>query len=171
MTHPMLGERLERLLAEARNSMSSAQKQDIANRVADVIIHQIDFCLDLAYMQGRNDGIRDMRAALTEATFSTPTMTTIPAPQNPAERNAGAAMSEHRWVGRQLGGSPVNAESYEWVRYCEVCGMEDTCEDPLPPCVGGLAGTTLGTTPCVHDPAARRPYCEICAAKAKAAMR
>lgn len=41
----------------------------------------------------------------------------------------------HKWVGRQVGGSPFNAESYEWVRYCDICGIEDTCEDPLPPCI------------------------------------
>jgi len=44
---------------------------------------------------------------------------------------------KHKWVGRMVGGSPANAESCEWVRYCDVCGMEDTCEDdPIPPCEG-----------------------------------
>lgn len=42
----------------------------------------------------------------------------------------------HKWVGRLVGGNPANAESYEWVRYCEVCGIEDTCQDDLPPCMG-----------------------------------
>lgn len=42
---------------------------------------------------------------------------------------------QHVWTGCKLGGHPANAESYEWVRYCKVCGIEDTCEDPLPPCV------------------------------------
>ena len=45
-------------------------------------------------------------------------------------------MARHKWIGCQLGGSPANAESYEWIRYCKVCGMEDTCEDPLPECPG-----------------------------------
>ena len=44
--------------------------------------------------------------------------------------------TEHKWTGCQMGGSPANAESYEWICYCSVCGMEDTCEDPLPPCPG-----------------------------------
>lgn len=43
----------------------------------------------------------------------------------------------HIWTGCRLGGHPANADSYEWVRYCQVCGMEDTCEDPLPPCPRG----------------------------------
>jgi len=43
---------------------------------------------------------------------------------------------QHKWTGCRRGGSPAEADSYEWVRYCEVCGMEDTCEDPLPPCEG-----------------------------------
>lgn len=43
---------------------------------------------------------------------------------------------EHEWTGCQMGGNPANVESYEWVRYCKVCGMEDTCEDPQPPCPG-----------------------------------
>jgi hypothetical protein len=42
---------------------------------------------------------------------------------------------KHKWGGLQRGGSPSEAESLEYVRYCLVCGMEDTCEDPLPPCV------------------------------------
>ena len=46
-----------------------------------------------------------------------------------------AAMKrEHKWTGCRRGGSPSEADSYEWVRYCEVCGMEDTCDDPLPDC-------------------------------------
>ncbi len=49
----------------------------------------------------------------------------------PAE-DAGA--TEHKWKMQRMGGNPANAESYEWVRFCEVCGIEDTCEDPLPPC-------------------------------------
>lgn len=43
---------------------------------------------------------------------------------------------EHKWTGMQLGGRPDEATSYEWIRYCSVCGMEDTCEDPLPECPG-----------------------------------
>lgn len=34
------------------------------------------------------------------------------------------------------GGNPAESDSYEYVRYCEICGSEDTCEDPLPPCCG-----------------------------------
>lgn len=46
---------------------------------------------------------------------------------------------KHKWIMQRTGGSPVNAEPYEWVRYCEVCGMEDTCEDEqMPPCEGEL---------------------------------
>jgi len=45
-------------------------------------------------------------------------------------------LRSHKWVGRRQGGDPADAGSYEWVRYCSVCGMEDTCEDPLPPCPG-----------------------------------
>ena len=50
-------------------------------------------------------------------------------PEQPAPR-------KHRWGGCKLGGSPVEESSTIWVRYCEDCGMEDTCEDPLPPCPG-----------------------------------
>lgn len=42
----------------------------------------------------------------------------------------------HKWTGQRAGGDPADGSSYEWVRYCDVCGMEDTCEDPLPPCPG-----------------------------------
>jgi len=45
----------------------------------------------------------------------------------------------HQWTGCQQGGNPTEAGSYEWIRYCSVCGMEDTCEDPLPPCPGEAA--------------------------------
>lgn len=41
---------------------------------------------------------------------------------------------QHEWTGCQRGGNPANEDSYEWVRYCKNCGMEDTCEDPMPPC-------------------------------------
>ncbi len=47
-----------------------------------------------------------------------------------------SALRSHKWTGCQLGGHPADVTSYEWVRYCEVCGMEDTGEDPLPPCPG-----------------------------------
>ncbi len=47
------------------------------------------------------------------------------------------ALRSHQWTGCQQGGDPADAGSTEWVRYCKVCGMEDTCEDPLPPCPGG----------------------------------
>jgi len=46
------------------------------------------------------------------------------------------SLRSHQWTGKQAGGDPADAGSYEWVRYCSVCGMEDTCEDPLPPCPG-----------------------------------
>lgn len=42
----------------------------------------------------------------------------------------------HKWGGCRQGGNPAETESYEYVRYCETCGQEDTCEDSLPPCVG-----------------------------------
>lgn len=54
----------------------------------------------------------------------------------PSPKKALASVRTHKWVGQQQGGSPAEAGSYEWVRYCSVCGMEDTCEDPLPPCPG-----------------------------------
>lgn len=40
----------------------------------------------------------------------------------------------HKWTGLQQGGSPSEEGSYEWVRYCKLCGMEDSGEDNLPPC-------------------------------------
>lgn len=40
----------------------------------------------------------------------------------------------HKWGGMRRGGNPSEATSYEWVRYCLACGIEDTCEDDLPPC-------------------------------------
>ncbi len=43
-------------------------------------------------------------------------------------------LNSHKWVGRQMGGNPANAESYEWVRYCDYCGAEDTCEEGIPEC-------------------------------------
>lgn len=33
-------------------------------------------------------------------------------------------------------GSPAKSKPHEWIRYCLVCGMVDTCEDPHPPCPG-----------------------------------
>lgn len=38
----------------------------------------------------------------------------------------------HKWTTRRQGGSPSDAGSYERVRYCEVCGMEDPGEDGPP---------------------------------------
>ncbi len=32
---------------------------------------------------------------------------------------------EHKWTGKQMGGPPDAAESYEWVEYCDVCGVEN----------------------------------------------
>jgi hypothetical protein len=32
--------------------------------------------------------------------------------------------AKHRWVGQQAGGKPGDASSYEWVCYCDVCGVE-----------------------------------------------
>lgn len=54
------------------------------------------------------------------------------------EPKVSEALHSHKWVGAQQGGHPAEASSCEWIRYCEVCGMEDTCEDPLPPCPGSL---------------------------------
>lgn len=39
------------------------------------------------------------------------------------------ALQSHKWSGLQ-----PSKHSTEYVRYCETCGIEDTCEDPLPPC-------------------------------------
>jgi hypothetical protein len=33
---------------------------------------------------------------------------------------------QHHWVGRQMGGPPNALGSYEWVKYCDVCGIERT---------------------------------------------
>lgn len=44
------------------------------------------------------------------------------------------ALMSHQWTGVQRGGDPTEAGSTEYVRYCRLCGIEDTCEDPLPPC-------------------------------------
>ncbi len=32
---------------------------------------------------------------------------------------------EHKYIGRQVGGDPTEASSYEWVEYCEKCGLEN----------------------------------------------
>lgn len=48
--------------------------------------------------------------------------------------NARLRSNSHKWTGCQRGGSPVEATSSEWVRYCEYCGSEDTCEDDMPAC-------------------------------------
>lgn len=45
-------------------------------------------------------------------------------------------MKEHKWVGQRVGGDPTEAASYEWVRYCSICGMEDTHKDLFPSCPG-----------------------------------
>lgn len=53
----------------------------------------------------------------------------------PQAEKVEVAERKHKWSGlRRVGGHPANAESYEFVRICEVCGMEDTCE--VPPCPG-----------------------------------
>lgn len=36
-----------------------------------------------------------------------------------------ALKCEHAWVGQQVGGSPVEASSTEWVEFCEFCGKEN----------------------------------------------
>lgn len=38
----------------------------------------------------------------------------------------------HKWGGCQ---SDPHNHPGEYFRYCEICGQEDTCEDPLPPCI------------------------------------
>ena len=43
------------------------------------------------------------------------------------------ALKSHKWTGCQS--DPFNHPG-EYVRYCSVCGIEDTCEDSLPPCPG-----------------------------------
>ena len=32
---------------------------------------------------------------------------------------------DHVWTGQQMGGPPDVADSYEWVEYCEKCGLEN----------------------------------------------
>jgi hypothetical protein len=46
-------------------------------------------------------------------------------------------MRSHKWKHQRAGGNPADIESYEWVRFCDVCGIEDTCEDDenFPACV------------------------------------
>lgn len=39
--------------------------------------------------------------------------------------NPERAYLSHRWVGRQMGGSPVDISSVEWVVYCDDCGIEN----------------------------------------------
>ena len=97
-------------------------------------------------------GARDVRneacAALSSLTNSEPQKLADPAVvADPSTINA---LRSHKWTGLQQGGNPAETGTYEWVRYCSVCGMEDTCEDPLPPCpgfdpVGSFdAGTSAG---------------------------
>ena len=38
----------------------------------------------------------------------------------------------HQWTGRQMGGPPDMAESYEWVEYCKVCGVENPGSGEFP---------------------------------------
>jgi hypothetical protein len=47
-------------------------------------------------------------------------------------------LRSHAWLGarREFKPGPYGTGSYEWVRYCSACGMEDTCEDSMPPCPG-----------------------------------
>lgn len=45
------------------------------------------------------------------------------------EDSAPCPDGQHRWKGQRMGGSPDMAESYEWVEYCDVCGIERPCED------------------------------------------
>ena len=56
------------------------------------------------------------------------------------ERNPGksgeSSPGAHKWDAMLLSGGSIDSGYYKSVRYCSVCGMEDTCEDPLPPCPG-----------------------------------
>jgi hypothetical protein len=47
-------------------------------------------------------------------------------PSVPADDEGPCPDGQHRWVGKQMGGSPDMAESYEWVEYCDICGVENT---------------------------------------------
>lgn len=40
----------------------------------------------------------------------------------------------HKWVSRRMGGNPSDAESYEYVCFCDVCGDELTEENRNGPC-------------------------------------
>jgi hypothetical protein len=40
---------------------------------------------------------------------------------------------KHKWAAYERASHNYPGE---YARYCLVCGMEDTCEDPLPPCLG-----------------------------------
>lgn len=42
---------------------------------------------------------------------------------------------DHDWVTQRQGGNPANIESYEWVTYCSLCGMEYPGDDAdIPAC-------------------------------------
>lgn len=38
--------------------------------------------------------------------------------------NGHTSQMKHRWKSQQLGGSPDEPTSYEWVTYCDMCGDE-----------------------------------------------
>lgn len=44
---------------------------------------------------------------------------------------------KHKWKGTQLGGSPDEAASYEWISVCDNCGDEQSAENTDEQCEAG----------------------------------
>jgi rubrerythrin len=58
---------------------------------------------------------------------------------------------KHRWKGQQQGGNPAEIESYEWVCYCDNCGveMDDDNEDEDCPLAKKEKATKIGFYPVI----------------------
>lgn len=63
----------------------------------------------------------------------------------PATVSPGTAQRPHEWTGYKRGGDPADSGSVEYVRYCKNCGMEDTCEEPMPSCGENAISNPAGT--------------------------
>jgi hypothetical protein len=40
------------------------------------------------------------------------------------KKGHGLYSMKHEWKGQQSGGNPAEIESYEWICYCDNCGVE-----------------------------------------------
>jgi hypothetical protein len=56
-------------------------------------------------------------------------------PQDVAARLRAAVPEPHKWITRRAGGSPVELGSYEQVRFCDTCGVEQTEDNANETCV------------------------------------